>query len=653
MKSVLFALGFLLSVFGAGATIHYLPASGDPVSRESAVFQYHDGHDDIHFYGTDRWAVFYSAGTYFGGESDSITFTPTSALIYIPTEVANDTLWVELRAEGSNHQPGITGSDLLGTSAVIADAAYGWNRVSLPTIPAQHEFWMIVHYATNSQTRYIAASEGTSEQSYYFEPYYSDDGYYLNMAEWIYPAEFLFGLDGSFSLPGQDVEIALTYIGFDANYAGGASLHPVFTIRNYSGTSANRLILDFTATLPDSLPASEAHFTMNRVSLAPYEERTITFTDTYSTPDFPTQVQITGTIEATEDSTDITLNNTLTRRYDSFSLRPTGRLVENFIFSSDSEISGFWEAENAALNDNAMILDCYPEHSDTLYYRDSSYRRFLYYGLWTSPVAMVSGENRILGDVPNLSDSLSSAYSDALLIKGFLSAPTDSLSASKYPEGDTTVSLYVVNSRTHVFSSYLATCRFHAAIVEKYTAPGSSREHYFMHGLLTGDGEGITGLTYGSDSDDQRFEISYNLGDYQVINSEYSSDRVGILYWLQDGESHRIELCGFIPLSTVDAIAVSNDDPEPAHRSRISFGPNPLRPGGSLRFYAGSAELDKPTTVKIFNIRGQNVRTLHGTLRDLSWDGADENRRPVAGGVYLMRIETRSGVQTARCVFLR
>ncbi|RME25571.1 MAG: T9SS C-terminal target domain-containing protein [Candidatus Zixiibacteriota bacterium] len=83
--------------------------------------------------------------------------------------------------------------------------------------------------------------------------------------------------------------------------------------------------------------------------------------------------------------------------------------------------------------------------------------------------------------------------------------------------------------------------------------------------------------------------------------------------------------------------------------------PNPFNPTTSIRFSlprAGDVRLT------VFNVLGRKIVSLvagrypagHYTV---TWDGTDQNGRPVASGLYLYRIETDGFVETKKMLFLK
>ena len=68
--------------------------------------------------------------------------------------------------------------------------------------------------------------------------------------------------------------------------------------------------------------------------------------------------------------------------------------------------------------------------------------------------------------------------------------------------------------------------------------------------------------------------------------------------------------------------------------------PNPFNPSTNIYI---SVDKDSKGNLMIFNIKGQEVRTLHegkiiSGITNFSWDGNDNFGRPVSGGTYIYRL---------------
>ncbi|MDI6808717.1 MAG: FlgD immunoglobulin-like domain containing protein [Candidatus Eisenbacteria bacterium] len=87
----------------------------------------------------------------------------------------------------------------------------------------------------------------------------------------------------------------------------------------------------------------------------------------------------------------------------------------------------------------------------------------------------------------------------------------------------------------------------------------------------------------------------------------------------------------------------------------LNAAPNPFSSEIVITF---SLPLPGKTRADIFNVKGENVRTLFsGTSRGgnhtLVWDGRDSNRSPLPSGVYLIRVESEKDALTRKIVLLK
>ncbi len=87
--------------------------------------------------------------------------------------------------------------------------------------------------------------------------------------------------------------------------------------------------------------------------------------------------------------------------------------------------------------------------------------------------------------------------------------------------------------------------------------------------------------------------------------------------------------------------------------------PNPFNPSTIIRFSISRVDQGGRVSLRIFNVLGQEVRTLldnapaqAGTY-ELTWDGRDDSGRVLASGVYLYQLTVGSVSQTKRMVFMQ
>ena len=103
-------------------------------------------------------------------------------------------------------------------------------------------------------------------------------------------------------------------------------------------------------------------------------------------------------------------------------------------------------------------------------------------------------------------------------------------------------------------------------------------------------------------------------------------------------------------IGTADAPAST-----PSDWTLLQNYPNPFNGSTVLPFVAPR---QARAALHVYNLQGQRVRTLiEGEVAagygEVSWDGRDQHGRPVAGGVYLYRLETEAVRETRKLLYLR
>lgn len=88
--------------------------------------------------------------------------------------------------------------------------------------------------------------------------------------------------------------------------------------------------------------------------------------------------------------------------------------------------------------------------------------------------------------------------------------------------------------------------------------------------------------------------------------------------------------------------------------------PNPFNPTTKIQFRVWSLEFGTPvhTTLKVYNILGQLVRTLEDEEKtpgryEINWDGKDDSGKEVGSGIYFYQLRTRDYTDTRKMVLLR
>ncbi len=85
--------------------------------------------------------------------------------------------------------------------------------------------------------------------------------------------------------------------------------------------------------------------------------------------------------------------------------------------------------------------------------------------------------------------------------------------------------------------------------------------------------------------------------------------------------------------------------------------PNPFNPTTTIRYHL-SGTAARPTTLMIYTISGQQVRTLVNETQKpgvykIHWDGTDDQRRVVASGIYLYKLVSGNFSQTQKMMLIK
>ena len=97
-----------------------------------------------------------------------------------------------------------------------------------------------------------------------------------------------------------------------------------------------------------------------------------------------------------------------------------------------------------------------------------------------------------------------------------------------------------------------------------------------------------------------------------------------------------------------EQVVTDNSDILSTPMINLSVFPNPFYFVANLSFGLKKAE---PTHLFVYNLKGQKVRTLQSGLlakgmHTITWNGKDDNGKPVSSGIYLFRLESGKTVTT-------
>jgi len=106
------------------------------------------------------------------------------------------------------------------------------------------------------------------------------------------------------------------------------------------------------------------------------------------------------------------------------------------------------------------------------------------------------------------------------------------------------------------------------------------------------------------------------------------------------------------------------DSEKPEKITLLQNYPNPFNPVTSIQYTVGSRQIKAAigssvhTTLKIYNILGQKVRTLVDEMKtpgnyEAIWDGKDDRGKDVASGIYFYKLKVGSYQKTRKMVLLK
>ena len=114
-------------------------------------------------------------------------------------------------------------------------------------------------------------------------------------------------------------------------------------------------------------------------------------------------------------------------------------------------------------------------------------------------------------------------------------------------------------------------------------------------------------------------------------------------------------LFGPIAVSARTDVATDGEDRLPAQFGLAQNYPNPFNPETTIEYQLPQGA---PVQLRVFNILGQQIRTLVDEVRDAGhyrviWDGKDQSGRPVASGIYFCQLTAGSYHQTRKMTLLK
>ncbi len=113
-----------------------------------------------------------------------------------------------------------------------------------------------------------------------------------------------------------------------------------------------------------------------------------------------------------------------------------------------------------------------------------------------------------------------------------------------------------------------------------------------------------------------------------------------------------------IPVEIAKTITATDEKTIPQNFSLAQNHPNPFNPTTGIQFTVASEQSPVPITLKIYNVRGQLVRTLvdepkmSGTY-EVMWNGRGNQGEEVASGVYLYELKIGDYTETKKMILVK
>ncbi len=159
-----------------------------------------------------------------------------------------------------------------------------------------------------------------------------------------------------------------------------------------------------------------------------------------------------------------------------------------------------------------------------------------------------------------------------------------------------------------------------------------------------------------------------DLGDSGTLTTQFTvpgnwdPEEMSCVAWIQRTTGNKeVYQAAHLPLG--DPADVTREPVFSQDTSILSVGPNPMPAfvegpaAASVRFELSSSAAEQPIQLNLVDINGRLIREIYrgqvsaGTNM-LTWDGRDENGRPLESGAYWVLMNTADGTSNARVVVI-
>ena len=628
---------FLILFLGCFSfALDFVPGSGSqviPEDNKEYNFAYHQGTDDYHFYGSDKWAVLFDFESVYPAVEIS-QFLVSKALIFLPQ--IGDSIKVELFTNEYNNP----GTLLTWNKVPVSN---NWVEITFPQTVQESALWMVATYATSFTGTYVSASYGAGTHSYYSNTNVPQSPYYQSFASAGFNAELLFGLAGEFVLDSQIIDLELTYFNLEGSVEPGQTVTPTFAIYNHSSVPVTDATIHLNVYSPDpdfaffdEIPVTE---TINPHSLYEFNNQNPEFLEhQFILPEEPLQLKLRAALVSSHNDNDPQANNIRLIHRFSFADSYPIFLIENFLrWQNASQITWSQDQYNFP---QFHILNYFPILGDTLS-NLAAQNRFNWYSFNSLPRTVINGDLKINGFATNYGNQFVQLCTQAQNNKTFVSS-SDCRIMSDGNSDQLSASLTLNNARTQLYSSaveydIVSSSRLFVGLFKKQNFNDEERwviDRWIMQNqALNGSLNAAQSLTID-------FFIPLNNISLSELEESYR-----IYYWLQLIDAGKILYSSFAEFNNLVAI---NDFNNAVPRLYITS--NPLHRGELMKITLNN---DKPLgRVQVYNLKGQKIKEYHTTKSEIAFTA----EQFPANGIYFLRFPelfmAKSGIPTIQKIII-
>lgn len=609
---IILLLCLLPLVLLATVDVQVEPGTGikDVDDSKDFHFRYHNLSDDFHLSGPLKWAVRFD---FQGGypSADSASFNLHALRIYNPLSGSGTDLKLRLTLRDEVAITSYTGLVFYypGTtiySTTDLDGVPNGQDITLDGVPDSLKVaWLVIELQEPLAGRYLSASEGSGNNSYYYygAPNTEEVNLWRSLNEAGFQCELRFGVIGSFNLLSPRLELVDFSLG--DNLLPRQRVYPQCRVYNHSNIALNdSLRLEFTG--PTGSGFTQV-LTMPLSNLSSQDYSSYMYQDGLMLPESPMQFKLN--IAFVQNPA----YEVRSRYVNVFSDTLTCLISEHFLSSSSAMGS------IPANTEQAHHLFYIPNQVDELSNLDAV-ERFNYYEFNTLPKSVVMGSKRF--HLPLNNDSLQVAITAAQNIRSFISRGSCEISpADTVNIQNLNFTFALLNGNTD-FDQWPQSFspRFFAGIYEGNLVAG--RLSYVIRHWLAFNSS-VANLDQG---DSFSAVASYNISE---LNPEKS---YRVYYWLQDTIANGGQIYYVNWVELIRPVSVSDDYLVPP---RLTAYPNPLRKGAILK----TGSFNTPVRLSVYNLRGQLVFKSELTK------GSIEIPSVIfpTSGIYFLRSEALSG----------